>query len=314
MRAVAVGEPKSSGGRLRAEGTHADVVATASYRATTRRHQRRVRSNGKCSPQARASAGFEGQQADAGDRRHVLVTPEGGGTLRWAHRRKIQLALRTHSTGIARHDRRTGGNLSGSAPRTAAMATGTRRPVSFNTDRSPLRHTDAPTLNIRGDKRLHVALDRSLMMKRLRTLAILVIMVLPPVFSSGRLAANDAPTIAGTEQVHLLVGRSAVIRTDRAITRVALSTPEIADAMVTSPRELIVHGKTPGTISLLVWERTPGASRNYEVTVRRDLTAGRSDRRQFPPSPSPSARNGKGRGAVGSRFNQVRDRFRARCH
>ena len=108
-------------------------------------------------------------------------------------------------------------------------------------------------------------------MRTLRTLAILVIMVLPPIFSGGRVAATEAPPISATEQIHLLVGRSTVVRTERAITRVSLSTPEIADAMVTSPRELLVHGKTPGTISLLVWSDN-GRITNYEVTVRRDLT------------------------------------------
>ena len=130
-------------------------------------------------------------------------------------------------------------------------------------------------------------------MKSLRTLAILVIMVLPPVFMSGRVSANDAPAIAGTEQIHLLVGRSTIVRTERAITRVSLSTSEIADAMVTSPRELIVHAKTPGTISLLVWSDN-GRITNYEVTVRRDLTSLEGQiRTQFPSEPIAVAVNGK---------------------
>ncbi len=126
-------------------------------------------------------------------------------------------------------------------------------------------------------------------MKTLRTLAILVIMVLPPVFTSGRLAANDAPPIAGTEQIHLLVGRSTVVRTDRAITRVSLSTSDIADAMVTSPRELIVHGKAPGTISLLVWSDN-GRITNYEVDGAPGSHAARGADPQssFPTSPSRS--------------------------
>jgi pilus assembly protein CpaC len=130
-------------------------------------------------------------------------------------------------------------------------------------------------------------------MKTLRTLAILVIMVLPPVFMSGRVTANDAPVVAGTEQIHLLVGRSAVVRTDRAIIRVSLSTPDIADAMVTSPRELIVHGKAPGTISLLVWSDN-GRITNYEVIVRRDLTPLEGQiRSQFPNETIAVAVNGK---------------------
>jgi pilus assembly protein CpaC len=131
------------------------------------------------------------------------------------------------------------------------------------------------------------------MMKTLRRLAIFVLMVMPPAFSSGRVAAAGEPVIAGTEQILLLVGRSTVIHTDRAIQRVSLSTPEIADALVTAPREMLVHGKTPGTISLLVWADN-GRITNYEVIVRRDLSPLEGQiRRQFPNEPIAVAVNGK---------------------
>jgi pilus assembly protein CpaC len=130
-------------------------------------------------------------------------------------------------------------------------------------------------------------------MTTLRRLAIFVLMVMPPAFTSGRVAAAGEPAISGTEQILLLVGRSAVIHTERAIQRVSLSTPEIADAMVTTPRELIVHGKAPGTISLLVWNDT-GRITSYEVIVRRDLTPLEGQiRRQFPNEPIAVAVNGK---------------------
>jgi pilus assembly protein CpaC len=131
------------------------------------------------------------------------------------------------------------------------------------------------------------------MMKTLRRLAIFVLLVMPPAFSSGRVAAAGEPVIAGTEQILLLVGRSAVIHTDRAIQRVSLSTPEIADALVTAPREMLVHGKTPGTISLLVWSDN-GRITNYEVIVRRDLSPLEGQiRRQFPNEPIAVNVNGK---------------------
>ena len=130
-------------------------------------------------------------------------------------------------------------------------------------------------------------------MKTLRRLAIFVLMVMPPAFSSGRVMAAGEPVINSTEQILLLVGRSAVVRTDRAIQRVSLSTPEIADAMVTAPREMLVHGKAPGTISLFVWSDN-GRITNYEVIVRRDLTALEGQiRRQFPNEPIAVAVNGK---------------------
>jgi pilus assembly protein CpaC len=133
------------------------------------------------------------------------------------------------------------------------------------------------------------------MMKTLRRLAIFVLMVMPPAFSSSRVLAAGETGVAGTttEQILLLVGRSAVIHTDRSIQRVSLSTPEIADAMVTAPRELLVHGKAPGTISLLVWGDN-GRITTYEVIVRRDLTPLEGQiRRQFPNEPIAVAVNGK---------------------
>ena len=78
--------------------------------------------------------------------------------------------------------------------------------------------------------------------------------------------AMDAPT-----DVDLLVGRSTVLNVGAAIARVSLTVPDIADAMVTAPTQLLIHGKQPGTISLFVWDRA-GAIKTFEVKVRRDLT------------------------------------------
>jgi pilus assembly protein CpaC len=112
-------------------------------------------------------------------------------------------------------------------------------------------------------------------MKRMLVLLLLVVMVLPPqVWAQQVVAARAANAIGDitTERVDLLVGRSTVIKMDRPITRVSLSTPDIADAMVTTPYEVLVHGKTPGTISLLVWADN-GRMKTYDVAVKRDLSA-----------------------------------------
>src|SRR3954468_10801567 len=71
--------------------------------------------------------------------------------------------------------------------------------------------------------------------------------------------------------VDLLVGRSTVLNVGAPIARVSLTVPDVADAMVTAPSQLLIHGKTPGTISLFVWDKG-GAIKTYEVNVRRDLT------------------------------------------
>ena len=82
-------------------------------------------------------------------------------------------------------------------------------------------------------------------------------------------AIRNAPS--GSE-IDLLVGRSTVLNVGSPIARVSLTVPDIADAMVTAPSQLLIHGKQPGTISLFVWDKG-GTIRTYEVTVRRDLNA-----------------------------------------
>jgi pilus assembly protein CpaC len=104
--------------------------------------------------------------------------------------------------------------------------------------------------------------------------ALIVIMVdLPGVQAQTRPVANlstDLRAPVAHQQIGLLVGRSTVLTTARPIQRVSLTTPEIADAMVTGPHEVLIHGKAPGTISLLVWSDT-GRISSYDVVVRRDL-------------------------------------------
>ena len=113
----------------------------------------------------------------------------------------------------------------------------------------------------------------------LRAVALFVIvsMAAPHAQSvQGTLAHNNEPAPAAATEargstIQLLVGRSTVVSVGQAITRVSLTIPNIADAMVTSPQQLLLHGKAPGTISMFVWDRGGGISR-YEVIVQRDLS------------------------------------------
>ena len=110
----------------------------------------------------------------------------------------------------------------------------------------------------------------------------------PSSASSGAVPAADAPT-----DIDLLVGRSMIVNVGSTISRVSLTVPDIADAMVTSPSQLLIHGKQPGTISLFVWDRA-GAIKTYEVKVRRDLTAlGAHMRQLFPGEPIEVRGSGK---------------------
>ena len=90
-----------------------------------------------------------------------------------------------------------------------------------------------------------------------------------PTTNAAAAAANaviDTPAIP----VQIVTGRSTVLEIGAPIMRVSLTNPDIADAMVTSNSQLLLHGKTPGTISMFVWERA-GAVRRYDISVGRDV-------------------------------------------
>jgi len=82
--------------------------------------------------------------------------------------------------------------------------------------------------------------------------------------------ANRAVLYAD-DTVRLMVGRSTVVSAGSPIARVSLTSADVADALVTSPSELLINGKMPGTISMFVWDRSGGIKR-YEIIVQRDLS------------------------------------------
>jgi pilus assembly protein CpaC len=93
--------------------------------------------------------------------------------------------------------------------------------------------------------------------------------------AAGSAAAAVVPAVdvegAAPDAVRLLVGRSTLVDVGAPIARVSLTSSDIADALVTSPSQLLVHGKGPGAISMFVWSRG-GAVRRFEVSVQRDLS------------------------------------------
>ncbi|SRR5712692_4242178 len=72
------------------------------------------------------------------------------------------------------------------------------------------------------------------------------------------------------QSLHLLVGRSLVVTSPTRIKRVSLADPAIAEAIVVSPTQVLVNGKTPGGVSLLLWDEV-NQSQAFEVSVDIDV-------------------------------------------
>ncbi len=132
-----------------------------------------------------------------------------------------------------------------------------------------------------------------------KTRALILILA---VFGTATLAAHERLETSGATPgstadaarvLTLLVGRSTVVDMATPIARVSLTSADVADALVTSPNQLLVHGKLPGSISMFVWNRE-GVIERYEITVQRDLARLTSDVQElFPREPIEVRGNGR---------------------
>lgn len=74
-----------------------------------------------------------------------------------------------------------------------------------------------------------------------------------------------------TNDLSLVVGRSVLLDCAQPVERVAVGSPTVAEAVPTTPTEVMVNGKATGETTVILWER--GGSREFfNVTVRPSTT------------------------------------------
>src|SRR6266849_2992265 len=92
----------------------------------------------------------------------------------------------------------------------------------------------------------------------------------------------------------VIVGKSLLINTTDRQKRVSVTDPDVADALVVTATQVLVHGRSPGEVSLLIWDEFE-RSRSFDLRVDVDITAAAEEmKRIFPDeqidvSPSRSA-------------------------
>jgi pilus assembly protein CpaC len=96
---------------------------------------------------------------------------------------------------------------------------------------------------------------------------------------TAQVPAVQAP--AEFARLHVTTGRSLVLMTDYDITRIAITNPDVADATVVQPREILIDGKAPGTISLIIWGDAERVQ--YDVVVEQPIAALEQQLRQLFP-------------------------------
>jgi pilus assembly protein CpaC len=75
-----------------------------------------------------------------------------------------------------------------------------------------------------------------------------------------------------TISVNVLVGQSRVINFDRPVGRFSVSNPEIAEAVLITPDQVLVNGKAFGQVNFIAWEQTGGQFLVFDVYVRANLS------------------------------------------
>src|SRR5437773_3315006 len=97
-------------------------------------------------------------------------------------------------------------------------------------------------------------------------------------------ANSQAPQAEGqgAAPLRVMVGKSLLINTTERLKRVSVTDPEIADALVVTATQVLVHGRSPGEVSLLIWDAFE-RSRSFDLRVDVDVTAAREEiKRIFP--------------------------------
>src|SRR5690348_8095673 len=107
-------------------------------------------------------------------------------------------------------------------------------------------------------------------------------------------AQTPTPAAPSAAPLRVMVGKSLLINTTERLRRVSVTDPGVADAIVVTPTQILVHGRSAGEVSLLIWDELE-RSRSFDLRVDVDVTAAaEEERRVFPDeqinvSPSRSA-------------------------
>ena len=130
--------------------------------------------------------------------------------------------------------------------------------------------------------------------------ALLVALLALPALSQDAQPQSNAPQQAPTETqtttlpaqsqsqsqssapLRVMVGKSLLINTTERLKRVSVTDPGIAVPQVITPTQILVHGKAPGEVSLLIWDELE-RSRSFDLRVDVDVSAcAEEEHRVFP--------------------------------
>lgn len=85
-------------------------------------------------------------------------------------------------------------------------------------------------------------------------------------------AQQEAPAQEEPVPLRVMVDKSILINTTDRLKRVSITDPNVADAVVVTPNQLMIHGRAPGEVTLVVWDEQE-RSRSFDLRVDVDVSA-----------------------------------------
>jgi pilus assembly protein CpaC len=86
----------------------------------------------------------------------------------------------------------------------------------------------------------------------------------------------------GSAPLRVMVDKSLLINTTEQIKRVSVTDPNVADPTVLTGTQILVHGRSPGEVSLIIWDELE-RSRSFDLRVDVDVSAcAEEEHRVFP--------------------------------
>ncbi len=103
----------------------------------------------------------------------------------------------------------------------------------------------------------------------------------PPATAQTTLPPQSAQP-QGSAPLRVMVDKSLLINTTEQIKRVSVTDPSVADPTVLTPTQILVHGRAPGEVSLIIWDELE-RSRSFDLRVDVDVSAcAEEEHRVFP--------------------------------
>ena len=99
----------------------------------------------------------------------------------------------------------------------------------------------------------------------------------PPTTTQTTTLPPQTQQTQGSAPLRVMVGKSLLINTTERLKRVAVTDPTIADPTVITPTQILVHGRSPGEVSLLIWDELE-RSRSFDLRVDVDVSTLRGRR------------------------------------